>query len=397
MYLKHFKLNKEPFNITPDPDFLFLTPAHKEALASIIYGVEQRKGFIAVIGEIGVGKTTILRSYLNQIDSEKLVAIYILNPMLSFSNLLRVIGRELGVPLSSLSTFEMVSQLQEHLVEEFKRGRNIALIIDEAQNMPVDTLENLRMLSNLETAKEKLIQIVFSGQPEFEKTLNLLELKQLKQRIAVKAVISPLDLATGVTYILSRLRKATSIESVPFTTGALKEIVRLAQGIPRVINILCDNCLISAYGYGVQVVTTRIVREVGRDNAIEGSFFYRWQAPICAGSAIFVIASLAGVMLISPVPQQKAQVSLPVQAQPEEERLPPDREQDAGRRYQDRVVQRGDTLAKLVLEVYGRADKRRMRLVREANPDISDENLIVEGGRIRFPLEDKETGPGSAR
>lgn len=396
MYLKYFKFNREPFNITPDPDFLYLSPAHKEALASIIYGVEQRKGFVAVIGEIGVGKTTILRSYLNQVDPERLMAIYILNPMLSFTNLLRVIGRELGMPLSSLSTFEMVNQLQERLVEEFRKGRNIALIIDEAQNMPVDTLENLRMLSNIETSKEKLIQIVFSGQPEFQKTLNLPELKQLRQRIAVRTVISPMDMATGVNYIRSRLSKAAAIETVPFTAGALKEIVRLARGIPRVINILCDNCLISAYGYGEEVVSTRIVREVARDSGVEGSFFYRWQVPIFAGLSMLAIAALAGAMLLAPGPERReAQLPAPparqvAQVGPHQEKreLPEPQEQEP--QYLHRVVQRGDTLAKLVLEVYGKVDKRRLEMVKKANPGIDDENLIVEGGRIRFPLQKRQ-------
>lgn len=382
MYLKFFQFDRAPFNITPDPDFLFLSAAHKEALASILYGVEQRKGFILVVGEIGVGKTTVLRSYLSRIDSEKLTAIYILNPMLSFGNLLRQICCELGLPVTTSNTFEMLNQLQTYLLEEFSRGRNVVLIIDEAQNMPVDTLENLRMLSNIETSKEKLIQIVFSAQPEFEKTLSLQELRQLKQRVSVKAVISPLDPASGVAYIRSRLAKAAAVGSVPFTAGALKDIVRFAQGIPRIINIMCDNCLINAYGRGQKVIDSTAVGEVAIEYGIKRYTRYHF------GFVVSALLLIAVVGLSFHKPCARPLEPLPPKVMTEKGVVPEDKPVTLSERtrYVDKIVQRGDTLAKLVTEVYGRADKVTMMLVKKANPGIADENLIIEGGRLRFPL-----------
>lgn len=250
MYLNFFELKKEPFQITPDPSFLYLSHSHREALASIIYGVEKKKGFILIVGAVGVGKTTILRAYLEKTDKIKTKIIYLFDSNISYPNLLRHVFMELGLIQDADEVCQMVNQLHKFLIKEYREGRIVILLIDEAQNMPPDTLEKLRMLSNLETATEKLIQIVFSAQPEFEKTLNLDELKQLKQRIAVKAVISPLNGQEGLLYINHRLKKASDKESIIFTNSALREIIRYSEGIPRVINVLCDNCLISAFGYG---------------------------------------------------------------------------------------------------------------------------------------------------
>ncbi|GFO64865.1 hypothetical protein GMPD_27840 [Geomonas paludis] len=279
----------------------------------------------------------------------------------------------------------MLDELHRYLVNEFRGGRNVVIIIDEAQNMPVDTLENLRMLSNIETSKEKLIQIVFSAQPEFEKTLNLHELKQLKQRVSVKAVISPLDPASGVAYIRSRLTKAAVVDSVPFTAAALKDIVRIAQGIPRIINILCDNCLINAYGCGEKVVSAAMVRSVAREFGIKGcqSFGLAIAAAVVALFAVCGLSFYQFPHSIEPSRFSTAPVTKVVVA--EKPVRPP-----VPQAYIERVVQRGDTLAKLVTQVYGRADKGTMLLVKKANPSITDENVIVEGGRLRFP---KVVGP----
>ncbi len=270
MYLEHFHLKTLPFNITPDPEFLYLSPGHKEALAAMIYGVEQRKGFIAVIGEVGVGKTTMLRSYLDRIDRTRLCPIYLFNPMLPFANLLVVICQELGLEVPSDDMFELVRRLHQHLITEYARGRNIVLIIDEAQNMPVESLERLRMLSNLETDKEKLIQIIFCAQPEFEQMLERTELRQLKQRIAVKATIKPLSRDESHDYIRHRVEKAVGDWTCLFTPSAAKLIVSHAGGIPRLINILCDNCLISTFGYKRDRVNWWTAREIIGDFSVKG-------------------------------------------------------------------------------------------------------------------------------
>jgi len=257
MYLDFYHLNREPFRITPDPEFLYLSPSHKEALASIAYGVEQRKGIIAVTGEVGTGKTTILRSYLDKADPERLKAAYVFNPNVFFPALLRTIFQELGIPPGSGEAGGMVDRFHHYLIEEYKKDNTVVLFIDEAQNMPVGTLENLRMLSNLEASADKLLQIVLCGQPELERLLGRNELRQLKNRIAVRAAISPLSRKESLAYIRHRLSKSFRKESDIFTKAALERIVRKAKGNPRMINILCDNALITGYGSGERQVTFR--------------------------------------------------------------------------------------------------------------------------------------------
>ena len=206
-YLHFYHLKKEPFNVTPDPEFLFLSPSHKEALGVFIYGITKRKGIVAVIGEVGVGKTTVLRSYLEGVNPEALKTIYMFNANVSFADLMRMLCDELNVTPKNENVFDMVTEAHHALIEEYKKGRNVVLIVDEAQNMPVDTLENLRMLSNLETSKDKLIQIALIGQPELEEKLNRHELRQLKQRVAVRSTIRPLTTEESMDYIQHRLAK----------------------------------------------------------------------------------------------------------------------------------------------------------------------------------------------
>ncbi len=278
MYAGFYNLRREPFHITPDPEFLFLSPSHKQALASIIYGVEERKGFVAVVGEVGVGKTTILRSYLERVDKQDLKIIYVFNPNLPFEGLLDTILRELALEPATGDVFKMVNLLHHALIEEYKCGRNVVLIIDEAQNMPVATLEDLRMLSNLETSKDKLLQILLIGQPELENVLNRNELRQLKQRIAIYSTIKPLTADESLAYINYRLAKVALTGEPAFTAGALKLIVKKAMGIPRLMNILCDNALITGFGYEKKPVTKSIAREVIAD--FQGSSaprYRRWK------------------------------------------------------------------------------------------------------------------------
>lgn len=277
MYLNFYNLKKEPFQVTPDPEFLFLSDGHKEALGSIIYGVEKRKGFLTITGEVGVGKTTIIRSYLERVDQQQSKIIYIFNANVSFKGLLKTIYEELDIHPETSDVYEVANQLQKILIDEYKHGRNLVLIVDEAQNMPVETVENLRMLSNLETSTDKLLQIVLIGQPEFEQMLNLNKLRQLKQRIAVRTTISPLTQKESIAYIQHRLAKVI-INDVPiFKKRALKLIAKQAKGIPRNLNILCDNALITGYGYQQRPVTSRIAKEVISD--FEGrrkSLLLRW-------------------------------------------------------------------------------------------------------------------------
>lgn len=289
MYLDFFKFKREPFHITPDPEFLFLSRSHQEASASIFYGIEQRKGFIAITGEVGVGKTTILRSYLEGTDPGRIKIIYIFNSTLSFKNLLRQILSELGIEPEDGDSSELIIQLFEYLIQEYRKDRNVVLIIDEAQNMSVETLEKLRMLSNLETSRDKLVQIVLVGQPEFENKLELTELRQLKQRIAIRCKIDSLSHEESLAYIQHRIMKASSFHNTVFTKGALKKIIKAADGIPRTINILCDNALITAFGYQRNPVDSKTVKEVISDMK-SGSRRrgFRWKPALAA--AIVLIA-----------------------------------------------------------------------------------------------------------
>jgi len=265
MYQDFYHLRKEPFHITPDPEFLFLSPSHKQALGSIVYGVRNRKGFIVITGEVGVGKTTILRSYLEGVAKQKTKVIYIFNTNVSFKNLLKTIYKELGIDPKTSDIVEMLNNLYQILMEEYRQGNTVLLIADEAQNMPVETLENLRMLSNLETSNDKLLQIVLIGQYEFEEILNLYELRQLKQRIVLRSTILPLTEKESLAYIKHRLQKAALNGNQVFTRGAMRRIIKEAKGIPRVLNILCDNALITGFGYKARPVSTKIVNEVITD------------------------------------------------------------------------------------------------------------------------------------
>lgn len=278
MYLDYYRLRKEPFHITPDPEFLYLSTGHREALASIIYGIEQRKGFIAITGEVGVGKTTILRSYLEKVRHQGLRTIYILNAKLTFRELLRMIYYELDAPCERDEVFEMVNGLHHLLIEGYRQNENFVLLIDEAQNLPVETLENLRMLSNLETSKDKLIQIVLVGQPELVKLLNLAELRQLKQRIAIRSDIAPLSPRESLEYIKYRLKKAGGDIDRIFAKRAVSRIIKESKGIPRLLNVICDNALITGFGSQEKPVGHKIVKEVVADLKVQrkGIPSFRW-------------------------------------------------------------------------------------------------------------------------
>ena len=294
MYLDFYHLKKEPFHITPDPEFLYLSPSHKEAMGAIIYGIEQKKGFVAIIGAVGAGKTTILRAYLETADKKNLKIIYIFNARLTFEGVLKTIFQDLDLELNTNDAMEMVNKLYHFLIDEYQQGNNVVLVIDEAQNMPIETLENLRMLSNLETSKDKLIQIVLVGQPEFEESLNLTRLRQLKQRIAIRATIMPLTKEESLNYVQHRLLRAGVSTSAIFNKAALNKIVRKANGIPRVLNIICDNALITGFGYQQKPVGAKIVKEVIADMEGRGK-----QSPLKWGLAygLSAVALAIGIFL----------------------------------------------------------------------------------------------------
>lgn len=294
MYLTFYGLKKEPFHTTPDPNFLYLSPTHKEALGAIIYGIEQRKGFIAITGDVGVGKTTIIRAYLERPTTRKQKTIYIFNPVVSFQALLNTIFRSLDVTPTQTDLPDMVTQLHEILIAEYRANSTVVLVIDEAQNMPVETLENLRMLSNLETASDKLIQIVLIGQPELHALLDDPKLKALKQRIALRANICPLTAQESQAYIEHRVNLASRTGHPLFTRDAIKLITQQAQGVPRRLNILCDNALITGYGRQRNPVTASEVKEILADfDGKRSAELWKWPYV-----AIIAIALLIGSLFL---------------------------------------------------------------------------------------------------
>ncbi len=292
MYLSYYGLHREPFHITPDPAFLFESPSHREAYAAISYGVTQRKGFIAVTGEVGTGKTTILRAYLKTLDLAQMQTFYVYSPDLTFIELLQMLLVELGEAPQEQSASAMLRQIQLKLIQLYEQGRGMLLVIDEAQNMPVETLEKLRTLSNLETTEDKLIQIVMVGQPEFDERLNLHQLRQLKQRIAVRATLRTLTAAESVAYVRHRFELAGGSFEGILAPGAIRALVRHAKGSPRALNILCDNILLAGFGAEQRPIRATLVNEVARDlagvrPAAPGRL--RWASAL---AAVLVVAAL---------------------------------------------------------------------------------------------------------
>ncbi len=298
MYREFYRLSDEPFRVTPDPEFLFLAPQYKEALAAIVYGIAKRKGFVCITGEVGVGKTTILRSYLNSVEDQALTFVYVFNPKVSFAVLMRTILRDLGQPTQG-EVPELVERLHEHLIACYRAKKTVVLFVDEAQNMPVETIENLRMLSNLETSTDKLIQIVLVGQPELEELLSRPQLRQLKTRIVVRAKLGPLGKADSLAYVRHRLNRVALDDRAVFTDRATSLIIKEARGIPRIINILCDAALITGFGYRIRPIPPKVVREVIRDtfDHNQPAISHRWI--IGAGMAAAAIAGF-GLWLAGP-------------------------------------------------------------------------------------------------
>ncbi|OPL13377.1 MAG: hypothetical protein AVO39_03665 [delta proteobacterium MLS_D] len=267
MYAHYFGLKENPFNLTPDSRYLFLSPRHREALNHLIYGITERKGFIVVTGSVGTGKTTISRALLAHLDSSVDTAV-IFNSGISDRDLLSMIVREFDVKLGRgrPTRRAYIDALNGFLVKNFAAGRNAVLLIDEAQNLAPAVLEQIRMLSNLETEREKLLQIVLLGQPELERILGSPSLRQLNERIAVRCTLEPLDRIQTARYIAHRVAVADGNgASVRFTTAAEKRIFRASGGNPRKINVLCDRALLVAFALDHHVIDGGILRKAVRD------------------------------------------------------------------------------------------------------------------------------------
>ncbi|MBI5583057.1 MAG: AAA family ATPase [Deltaproteobacteria bacterium] len=312
MYLEFYNLKTEPFRITPDPEFLYLSSGHQEALAAISYAVQQGKGFMALVGEVGLGKTTLLQAFLKQRGESREKIIYLFNSRFSFTGLLRALGRELDLETDSEDTQVLLDSIYQGLIQEYAQGNSVILLVDEAQGMPEETLEGLRLISNLETPTDKLLQIVLVGQPELEAKLERYELRQLRQRIAVRAALSPLSPEESLEYLHFRVEKAGGKVEEIFTPRALEEIVRRARGIPRALNILADNALVTGFGYQQKPVNVKVVREIIADQEGGRPAFFRRLAPAMVLVSLLTALAALGVSVYyrSPVPVSRVTVPL---------------------------------------------------------------------------------------
>ncbi len=265
MYCSFFGFTEHPFNVTPDPRFLFMTDSHREAYASMAYGIAERKGFVCLMGEVGTGKTTLIRRLLEDLRQKKVHYVYICQAVWTIEEILRQILQELDIPSPGRDKLSLIRRLNDFLLESLAREENLALLIDEAHNLSSHMLEELRLLSNLETDTAKLLQIVLVGQPELGVKLNFTGLRQLRQRIPITRILKPLDAKQSKEYIAHRVTVAGGKISRVFRSQAVDLISEYARGIPRVINMLCDNALLIAYGMNKKKIGVRIAKKATQD------------------------------------------------------------------------------------------------------------------------------------
>lgn len=270
MYTKFFGLREKPFEITPDPRFLFLSENHKEAFSHLTYAVREKKGFTVITGEVGTGKTLLVQKLLSRLDGNIKTA-YLFNPKLDSTDFLQYICEDLGLKDKKRSKGEYLAQLHHFLMDCYTRNENVVLIIDEAQNLGPELLEEVRLLTNLETPRKKLLQIILLGQPELNDILNHPQCRQLKQRVSLRYQIQPLKKEETEEYIKKRLKIAGAVDPYFFPPGAIGEIYKYTKGIPRLINIVCDNSLLSGYANDQKIIGKSVIREVIRD--LEGLSF----------------------------------------------------------------------------------------------------------------------------
>jgi len=247
MYKKFFGLRENPFNVNPDPRFLFSTRHTEEAFAVLTYGIQSRKGFVTLTGEVGTGKTTLLNKLLDWLHENSLATAFVFNSRLNVTQFLDFMMADFGIPCDTRMKSQVLIRLNQWLLERYRAGETAVLVVDEAQNLSPQVLEEIRLLTNLETATEKLLQIVLSGQPELEQKLNQPGLRQLRQRITLRCRTYPLTLEETTGYIQERLRIAGGDGTTIFTPESIEAMHRYARGIPRVVNLLCEHALISAF------------------------------------------------------------------------------------------------------------------------------------------------------
>jgi general secretion pathway protein A len=268
VYLEFYGLKQAPFDLTPNPRFLFHSRKHREALNHLLYGIRERKGFVQLTGEVGAGKTTLCRALLEQLDGHFSTAL-ILNPALDAAGLMKAVATEFGLNVKGLDRLETIAAIGEYLLQQIQQGKETVLIIDEAQDLTEDLLEQVRLLSNIETDDRKLLQIVLLGQPELRDRLNAYQLRQLRQRITVRYHLMPLTRAEMAQYIHHRLQLAGATGAPFFTQPALWRVFHYSQGIPRLVNAVCDKALLAGFVEQSERINFRLVGRAIRE--LEGN------------------------------------------------------------------------------------------------------------------------------
>ena len=299
MYTKYFGFNEKPFTLTPNPRFIYLSKNHKEAFAHLLYGINNHYGFIELIGEVGTGKTTVLRTLLNQLQEESYRTALIVNPCLTGVELLRSICHEFGLVVQSEHVNDHLVAINNFLLSETSKGRTVVLVIDESQNLDPVVLEQIRLISNLETENDKLIQIVLAGQPELGTLLQRPELRQLNQRIAVRYRLKSMDMLETRAYIRHRMEVAGETGGVSFSPFAVRWTYFYTRGIPRLINILCDRALLIAYGDERRRISTGVVTRAIIE--LLNAPLRRRLSLACAGLIIIAIICIALIMNVRQV------------------------------------------------------------------------------------------------
>jgi general secretion pathway protein A len=281
MYNAFFGFSESPFSLSPDPAFFYRSEQHEEALANLVYGVQARKGFIVLSGEVGTGKTTMLECLRDYLEAQYIEFAFLFNSRINPEQFFEMIAYDLDLPCSRTSKTEVLFALNQLLVEQAQEGRTVVLIVDEAHNLDWDVLEEIRLLGNLENRNGKLLQIILAGQPELDRKLDAPNLRQLKQRIVLRCNLQPFTLRDAVEYMESRLATAGMPEQGIFSEEMMAEIHLRSQGIPRLINAICDNMLLSAFAQETKSCTIEMLDEVCKDMRLEwpGSRRTRSRAP----------------------------------------------------------------------------------------------------------------------
>jgi general secretion pathway protein A len=426
MYNSYFGFLESPFSVTPDPRYFYTNPVYLEAYATLRYGIEAKKGFIVITGEVGTGKTTLLRKLLHNLE-DTVHSVFVFNTYPSFLELLQFTLHDLGVTPKDTSKVTMLQELSDYLIQQHKRGHAVAALIDESQNLSDTVLEDLRLLSNLETDREKLLQIVLVGQPELEAKLEKPGLRQLKQRVALRCRLGPLKQEEVDPYIDFRLRTAGYKGKSLFHRDAVQQIAFYSQGIPRLMNIICDNALLIAYAESKKIVSPDMIKQVARDLRIgsevqitkreanpavpasqpeQKTIVRKVPSPVPehrlrrlvrtgVGTLLGILLLVGAASLIEPqsTPKTSGKNLEVITHTPNQEFVPKKANAEAELKRKDHrvTIRHGATISKIAIDTYGANTALGMDLIKEFNPQIDDLNWVTAGEDLLLPSLTRET------